>query len=217
MTLQALQDLQGELDALSSGCSAINAALAADRTSSADLLAESDKLQHELAVSETRSGLVNSFFEQYQLSSAEISALQVRAIHSSTCCACCFLFDCLQGHHQHCKAIISFACAALARLCAMQDADIGDTFFNALERVGSIHRSCRNLLSSHHHRAGLELMDAMSTYQETAYERLCRCHSLSMNACMECGACQMLNVITVPDCLHDIEHCDVSKTCIKLW
>lgn len=126
----ALQDVQGELDALSSGCSAINAALAADRTSSADLLAESDKLQHELAVSETRSGLVNSFFEQYQLSSAEISALQ--------------------------------------------DAEIGDTFFNALERVGSIHRSCRNLLSSHHHRAGLELMDAMSTYQETAYERLCR-------------------------------------------
>ncbi len=190
VTLQALQDVQGELDALSSGCSAINAALAADRTSSADLLAESDKLQHELAVSETRSGLVNSFFKQYQLSSAEISALQVCAVHSSTCCGCCFLFDHPQGHHQFCAA-----CAALARLIAMQDAEIGDTFFNALERVGSIHRSCRNLLSSHHHRAGLELMDAMSTYQETAYERLCRCQGWSMHACMNRCACQMLKVI----------------------
>lgn len=61
-----------------------------------------------------------------------------------------------------------------SQLLLLQEADIGDTFFDALERVGSIHRSCRNLLSSHHHRAGLELMDAMSTYQETAYERLCR-------------------------------------------
>lgn len=61
-----------------------------------------------------------------------------------------------------------------SQLLLLQEADIGDTFFDALERVGSIHRSCRNLLSSHHHRAGLELMDTMSTYQETAYERLCR-------------------------------------------
>ncbi len=75
--LQALEEVQGELDTLCIGCSAINAALAADRTSSADLLSESDKLQHELAVSETRSGLVYSFFKQYQLSAAEVSALQV--------------------------------------------------------------------------------------------------------------------------------------------
>lgn len=72
----------------------------------------------------------------------------------------------------------------MARLCPMQDAEIGDTFFDALERVGSIHRSCRNLLSSHHHRAGLELMDAMSSYQESAYERLCRCDLLVNPACV---------------------------------
>ena len=56
----------------------------------------------------------------------------------------------------------------------VQDADIGDAFFDALGRVGHIHKSCRSLLNSHHHRAGLELMDAMSSYQENAYERLCR-------------------------------------------
>ncbi|KAL3149170.1 hypothetical protein ABBQ32_002003 [Trebouxia sp. C0010 RCD-2024] len=128
--ITALDDVQSEMDALTTGCAAINAALVADRSSSADFLRESDRLQHELATSQKRSTLVQSFFKQYQLSAAEIAALQ--------------------------------------------EADIGDTFFDALERVGSIHRSCRNLLSSHHHRAGLELMDAMSTYQEAAYERLCR-------------------------------------------
>lgn len=75
--LQALEEVQNELDALSTGCSAINAALAADRSSSADLLSESDKLQHELATSQKRSTLVHSFFKQYQLSAAEIAALQV--------------------------------------------------------------------------------------------------------------------------------------------
>lgn len=75
--LQALEEVHGELDAVSTGCSAINAALAADRSSSADLLSESDKLQHELATSQKRSTLVHSFFQQYQLSAAEIAALQV--------------------------------------------------------------------------------------------------------------------------------------------
>lgn len=75
--LQALEEVQSELDALSTGCSAIHAALAADRSSSADLLSESDKLQHELATSQKRSTLVHSFFNQYQLSAAEIAALQV--------------------------------------------------------------------------------------------------------------------------------------------
>lgn len=83
--LQALEEVQSELDALSSGCSTINAALAADRTSSADLISESDKLQHELATSQKRSTLVHSFFKQYQLSSAEIAALQVLCCKPNIC------------------------------------------------------------------------------------------------------------------------------------
>lgn len=55
-----------------------------------------------------------------------------------------------------------------------QAEQIGESFFGALERVRAIHANCRNLLRTHHQRAGLELMDAMSNYQETAYERLCR-------------------------------------------
>ncbi len=52
---------------------------------------------------------------------------------------------------------------------------MGEEFFAALEHVRTIHANCRSLLRTHHQRAGLELMDAMSGYQETAYERLCRC------------------------------------------
>ena len=152
--LQALENVQEELDALSSGCNAINAALEADRASSADLLSESDRLQHELDVSCIRSGLVQNFFQQYQLSTAEISALQVKL--SSAC------------------SLLSHLSKQSIQTCLVQDADIGDAFFDALSRVGNIHKSCRSLLNSHHHRAGLELMDAMSSYQENAYERLCR-------------------------------------------
>ena len=56
----------------------------------------------------------------------------------------------------------------------VQGAQIGEPFFRALERVCSIHANCRSLLRTQHQRAGLELMDLMSSYQETAYEHLCR-------------------------------------------
>ena len=56
----------------------------------------------------------------------------------------------------------------------LQSADIGPKFFSALTRVRQIHENCKSLLRTHHQRAGLELMDIMSTYQETAYESLCR-------------------------------------------
>ena len=49
-----------------------------------------------------------------------------------------------------------------------------EAFYTALARVADIHDNCRQLLRRHHQRAGLELMDAMALYQESAYERLCR-------------------------------------------
>ena len=58
--------------------------------------------------------------------------------------------------------------------CPHQGEEVGPQFFSALARVRQIHENCRSLLRTHHQRAGLELMDMMATYQETAYERLCR-------------------------------------------
>ena len=59
-------------------------------------------------------------------------------------------------------------------VAALQGEEVGPMFFTALARVRRIHDNCRSLLRTHHQRAGLELMDMMATYQETAYERLCR-------------------------------------------
>lgn len=56
----------------------------------------------------------------------------------------------------------------------LQSGQVGAAFFSALARVRTIHDNCRQLLRSHHQRAGLELMDQMAGYQETGYEHLCR-------------------------------------------
>ena len=55
-----------------------------------------------------------------------------------------------------------------------QAPEISEEFFAALAKVRSIHSNCKVLLKTHHQRAGLEIMDAMSAHQEAAYERLCR-------------------------------------------
>lgn len=59
-------------------------------------------------------------------------------------------------------------------IAALKGEEVTDVFFAALARVQEIHANCRQLLRTHHQRAGLELMDVMATYQETAHERLCR-------------------------------------------
>lgn len=53
--------------------------------------------------------------------------------------------------------------------------DVDEAFFEALQRVHTVHENCRSLLHTHHQRAGLELLDSMASYEETAYERLCKC------------------------------------------
>ncbi|XP_047325416.1 conserved oligomeric Golgi complex subunit 6-like [Impatiens glandulifera] len=63
---------------------------------------------------------------------------------------------------------------SIEEINALREDDLCDNFFNALSHVQEIHANCKVLLRTHHQRAGLELMDMMSVYQEGAYERLCR-------------------------------------------
>lgn len=60
------------------------------------------------------------------------------------------------------------------QVAALQGEGVSPAFFAALARVRTIHDNCRQLLRTHHQRAGLELMDLMAAHQESAYERLCR-------------------------------------------
>ena len=64
---------------------------------------------------------------------------------------------------------------APGEVACLREGEVGtEAFCVALARVADIHDNCRQLLRRHHQRAGLELMDAMALYQESAYERLCR-------------------------------------------
>ncbi|XP_065056579.1 conserved oligomeric Golgi complex subunit 6-like isoform X1 [Rhopilema esculentum] len=52
--------------------------------------------------------------------------------------------------------------------------NITEEFFKALARAKQIHQDCKLLLRSKQQRAGLEIMETMALYQETAYEKLYR-------------------------------------------
>ncbi|KAJ3086103.1 Golgi transport complex subunit 6, partial [Quaeritorhiza haematococci] len=54
------------------------------------------------------------------------------------------------------------------------NAEVGPTFFQALRHLHQINEDCRALLVTEHQRAGLEIMENMAQYQETAYEKLFR-------------------------------------------
>ena len=56
----------------------------------------------------------------------------------------------------------------------LRTSEVDEAFFAALARVRRVQVNCRALLHTHHQRAGLELLDSMAAFQETAYERLCK-------------------------------------------
>ena len=74
--MQALDAVQSSLDGLTSGCRAANKAVASSDASTANMLAVKEKLQQALATREQRGLLVHKFLSRYQLSAAEVAALQ---------------------------------------------------------------------------------------------------------------------------------------------
>ena len=54
------------------------------------------------------------------------------------------------------------------------NAPITEDFFKALERCRQIHSDCDVLLQTRHQQVGIELMEIMSSYQESGYEKLYR-------------------------------------------
>ena len=92
--MQALNAVQSSLDGLSSGCRAANKAVASSDAGTANMLAVKEKLQQALATREQRGLLVHKFLSRYQLSAAEVAALQASlrdmisnvAVRGSCCC-----------------------------------------------------------------------------------------------------------------------------------
>ncbi|RIB16037.1 component of oligomeric golgi complex 6 [Gigaspora rosea] len=54
------------------------------------------------------------------------------------------------------------------------DAEIGPEFFEVLKHLQQIHSDCDALLITENQRAGLEIMERMNSYQETAFDKLYR-------------------------------------------
>jgi DNA repair ATPase RecN len=71
-SLQALDDVQGQLDGLSSSCGAISAALASARATASGLLADADKAGRELGALEAKRHMVEQFLDKYQLTPEEV-------------------------------------------------------------------------------------------------------------------------------------------------
>jgi hypothetical protein len=77
IALQALDDVQGQLDSLSSSCGAISGALASARATASGLLADADKAGRELGALEAKRQLVEQFLDKYQLTPEEVSLMDV--------------------------------------------------------------------------------------------------------------------------------------------
>ncbi len=70
--MQALDNVQSNLDGLATSCNHISATLGASRAASGPLLADTDKLSKDLTMAEQRSAMVKEFLEQYQLAPEEV-------------------------------------------------------------------------------------------------------------------------------------------------
>lgn len=55
----------------------------------------------------------------------------------------------------------------------LKDGTIDDGFFEALKNIQIVHGNCRALGLSHHHKAGLDLLDELSLLQDEAFKNLC--------------------------------------------
>ncbi len=71
--VQALDEVQRSLDMLSSSCNAISSVVSSTKSSSAALLADTERLSKDLEGVERKQALVAQFLETYQLTPDEAS------------------------------------------------------------------------------------------------------------------------------------------------
>ncbi|KAJ3296955.1 Golgi transport complex subunit 6 [Borealophlyctis nickersoniae] len=89
----------------------------------------------------------------------------------------------LKSRSLKCKVHQSIVDAFLARFTLSEEevqvltstaSPVGSAFFEALKHLQQINEDCKALLITEHQKAGLEIMETMAMYQETAYEKLFR-------------------------------------------
>jgi len=150
-----LSQVEATLEALDGARDRMRNAVESSKQKTSALVRESDRAREELDVITSRRELVNSFAVDFQLTKAHVEALT--------------LADDRAGD-------ATTATADAEELPAL--------FFQALDRVKVIQGNCAKLANTEQQRAGLELMDVMTSYAEAAHEKLRRwvvakCRSLA--------------------------------------
>ena len=146
-----LSQVEATLEALDGARDRMRNAVEGSKQKTSALVRESDRARADLDVIKSRRELVNSFAVDFQLTKAHVEALT--------------LADERAGD----------ASATLTATATATDADeLPPLFFQALERVKVIQGNCAKLANTEQQRAGLELMDVMTSYAEAAHEKLRR-------------------------------------------
>jgi conserved oligomeric Golgi complex subunit 6 len=100
--ITALDSVQQDLDQVANCCEKMTSWVLENKSSTAGLLMETDRLQKALEISQTRSQLLGTFLSQYQLSSAETQALQAESITPEFFEA----LDHVRTIHTNCKSLL---------------------------------------------------------------------------------------------------------------
>jgi hypothetical protein len=144
-----LSQVEATLEALDGARDRMRNAVEGSKQKTSALVRESDRARADLDVIKSRRELVNSFAVDFQLTKAHVEALT--------------LADERAGD------------ASATLTATATDADeLPPLFFQALERVKVIQGNCAKLANTEQQRAGLELMDVMTSYAEAAHEKLRR-------------------------------------------
>lgn len=103
--MQALDDVQGQLDGLSSSCGAISSALSTARGTASGLLADADKAGRELGALEAKRQMVEQFLDKYQLTPEEVAVLQAGRVGPEFFAA----LSRVRSIHEHCRGLLRSA------------------------------------------------------------------------------------------------------------
>lgn len=100
--ITALDAVQADLDRVAQCCDRMTASVLDNKASTAGLLLETERLQHALDTSLSRSQLLGKFLDQYQLSAAEAEALHAESITDTFFSA----LDHVRSIHANCKSLL---------------------------------------------------------------------------------------------------------------
>ena len=143
---QSITQLHATLTQLVAQCEATLQSLQHTKTNNTQLLTQTQALQAEQAAVNHRLELTTHFLSKFQLSDADVAALEgsLGGLGSD---------DASDGG---------------------DGGGLDEAFFVALGRIGRIREDCKQLLQSYHQRIGLDILDSLAKRLESGYERLYR-------------------------------------------